>query len=388
MNRNILVFIYLLLFEQAILLSTVRENLYLPMKKNHKYGEDICYYRDEIDEKHDYTIYYVKSCEKGKYCETEIDDQPFGFCRDILTNATDFPTYEGECSSNGECLTGLDCDNGKCKKTTCSNTRFPFYKDLDTVECEYDGTKTNTEGKYCKLYEAKFMPSDPKYYYPDTTIGKYPGLPKECGIIHYKSITDIDQHPVTTSSGTTYKSFTRWIKENEEWCTIGEAEDGDFVHGWRFCKSGFTLLFYPNGDLVNPSNNEAGYVENTIEMCVTPIQIDKNNPEVGTIVTYKIKDGNEQKYNYYKYYPRFVYEDPDDPSNNIENDLDEEIVIKSQLYTQFVEEFKNANVEDKINCYRIPQGTVGNCGNIKLLKLYYFYTHIKEYLFSKSFLSL
>ena len=384
MNRNILVFVYVLLFEQTILLSTVRERFYLPMKKSHKYGDDICYYRNEIDEKHDYAIYYVKPCEKGKYCESEISDQPLGFCRDILTKAIDFPTYEGECNSNGECQSGLNCDGGKCKKS-CSSSRFAFYEDLNSIECEPDNTKTNTEGKYCKSYEAKFNNVDPKYYYQgEVTIGKYPGLPKECGIIRYKSITDVDQAGVTTSSGTTYKPFTRWIKESEEWCTIGEAEDGDFVTDSRFCKSGFTLLFYPNGDLIDPSNSVAGYNEQLIKMCVTPIQIDKSNPVVGTIVIYKIKEGNEQKYNYFKYYNQYIPVDENDLTQGYRRvDLDETIVIKSQLYTQFVEEFKNASDEDKINCYRIPEGIEGNCENIKLLKLYYFYNHIKEYLFYK-----
>ena len=349
------------------------------MKKDHKYGDDICYYRNEIDEKHDYSVYYVKPCEKGKYCDTQISDQPFGFCRDILTNPIDFPTYESECNSNGECQAGLNCDNGKCKKS-CDNPKFSFYEDLDKIECEIQNTKTNTDGKYCYLYEAKFMTNDPKYYtYSETTIGKYPGLPKECGIIHFTSITDIDQTPIDGN----FRSFTRWIEENQQWCTIGEAEDGEFVADWRFCKSGFTLLFYPNKDLVDPSNSHANYNEDTYQMCVTPIKIDKNNPVVGTIVTYTINGGNEQKYNYDKYYNENF--DPTQPISNSNpyNDLEETTVIKSQLYTEFIEEFKNASDEDKINCYRIPQGKVGNCENIKLLKLYYFYKNIKEYLFYK-----
>lgn len=394
MNGNILAFILIFLFEQTILLSINREKLYLPMKKNHKYGDDICYYRDEIDEKHDYTIYYVKPCEKGKFCEGEIDDQPFGFCRDILTNAIDFPIYEGDCSSNGECLASLDCDNGKCKKS-CPNTYFAFYTNYNSVTCKPDTTKTNSDGKYCSLYETKFKDTDPKYYYSRVeTIGKYPGLPKECGIVRYKSITDIDQYnPVTTGTATTYKSYTRWVEESKEWCTIGEAEDGDFVTDRRFCKSGFTLLFYPKGDLIDPSNTDAHYNASPKKMCVTPIQIDTNNPVVGTIVTYKIKDGNEQKYNYNKYYDRSYVQDSDPPVTYDPSvpditympvdDLREDDVIKSQLYTEFIEEFKNASEEDKINCYRIPQNNVGNCGNIKLLKLYYFMGHIKEYLFYK-----
>ena len=374
MYRNFLVFICLLLFEQTILLSTNREILYLPMKKDHKYGDDICYYRDEIDEKHDYAVYYVKPCEKGKYCETEVSEQPFGFCRDILTNATDFPTYEGDCNSNGECLDGLNCDNGKCKKVCDSpdenHPDFPFYDNISSIECLSYGTKTTDDGKHCILREHHFQTSDPKYYYFEEFKGKYPGLPKECGIVRYKEITEIDRNnPVITATGTTYNSYTKWVLDSKEWCTIGEAEDGDFVEHSKFCKSGFTLLFYPKGDLVDPSNTRAYYTETTKEMCVTPIQIDKSNPEVGAIVTYKIKDGNEQKYSYYKYYHN--------------NNIAEDSVIKSHLYTEFIEEFNNSSDEDKKNCYRIPQGNVGNCQNIKLLKLYYFSGHIKEYLFYK-----
>ena len=116
MNRNILFFIALLLIEQelAIVTGITREAIYLPMKKDHKYGDDICYYR-EIDEKLDYAIYYVKPCEKGKYCENGITGHPFGFCRDIPTNITDFPSYGEACNTKGECQNGLICDS-TCKK--------------------------------------------------------------------------------------------------------------------------------------------------------------------------------------------------------------------------------------------------------------------------------
>ena len=369
MNKFFFVFISLHLFEQIILISSGREVFYLPMKKNHKYGDDICYYREEIDEKRDYTIYYVKPCGKGQYCENEVGQQPFGFCRDILTNATDFPTYEEDCNLNSECLNELTCDNGKCKKICdvldVNHPPFSFRNDLDSIECLPYGTKTNDDGKHCKMYEEKFKTEDPKYYdYSEVTFGKYPGIPKECGIIRFKKITDVERYLTDTS----YKTFDRWIEESEDWCTIGEVEDGDFVTDWYFCKSGFTLQFYPNKDLVDPSHDD--YHENKREMCVTPIQIDKNHPEVGTVVTYKIGDGKEQKYNFYKNY--------DDDDN-----LEDEVVIKSQLFREFSEEFKNASDEDKKNCYRIPQEIVGNCQNIKLLKLYYFYTHIKDYLFYK-----
>ena len=384
MNRNILFFICLSIFEQIITAGPDRSKkvFYLPMKKDHKYGDDICYYRQEIDEKHDYTIYYVKPCEKGKYCEFEVENQPFGFCRDIPTKAIDFPTYEGDCNSNGECLDDLVCD-GKCKKVCPAIGLLPFRTTLDNFSCLPTTAKTTDDGKHCFMYEPQFNSADPKVYDSEgtlITVGKYPGLPKECGIIRYRTITDVDPAHSTTSGGNTiYETYTRWIEESREWCTVGEAEDGDFVTNWRFCKSGFTLLFYPKGDLVDPSNERAGYEQDPFQMCVTPIQIDKSNPEAGVIVTYKIKDQEEQKYNYYKYY------DDDD-------ELDEEAVIKSKLYSEFSEEFKNASDEDKKSCYKIPQALegdsdedyVGNCQNIKILKLFYFYTHINEYLFYKN----
>jgi hypothetical protein len=383
MNRNILGFIFLLLFEQTIqAIDANAQVFYLPMKKDHKFGDDICYYREEIDEKRNYVIYYVKPCEKGKYCESEVSRQPFGFCRDILTNATDFPNYDENCNSNGECPSGLKCD-GKCK-LECTTNQFSFRDGLNSFNCLPTNTKTTDDGIHCFLYEPQYQSSDPKSYDETLTvnngktIGKYPGLPKECGIIRYSSITDI--FPNREPGETAYKTYTRWIEKSRDWCSIGEAEDGDFVDDWRFCKSGFTLKFYPKGDLVDPSIRDSignVYTQDKVDMCVTPIRIDKSNPEVnGPIVTYKIKDGDEQKYNYNKYYSGTP-------------NLDEEAVIKSQLYTEFIEEFKNASEEDKKNCYKIPQANPtdlnagGNCQNIKLLKLFYFYSHIKEYLFYK-----
>ena len=370
MNRNILLFISLCLFEQIILIIPNRQFFFLPMKKNNKYGDDICYYRQEIDDKHDFAVYYVKPCEKGKYCE-DVGDNEFGFCKDILTTPIDFPTYEGNCNSNGECLSDLDCDNGKCIYKCPNNNEYPFRYDFNHFDCVPSSFKKTDDGKHYKIYKPTFETSNSKSFNGyEETYGKYPGPPKEKGIIRYTSITDY--YPITTADN--YESYTRWIKESEDWCTIGEGEDGVFVTNKKFCKSGFTLKFYPKGDLIDPNIPRYNYnSENLQEMCVTPIQIDKNNPEVGgIIVTYKINDGNELKYNYKKYYH--------------DDNLNENVVIKSQIYTQFIEEFNNSSDEDKKSCYKISldsQVDMGNCQNIKLLKLYYFYFNINDYLFYK-----
>ena len=340
------------------------------MKKNHKYGEDICYYR-EIDEKFDYAVYYVKPCEKGQYCENQIsNNQPFGFCRDILTKPTNFASYGEACSSNGECQEGLFCDS-TCKKD-CSTGQVLYRFNYNNYRCMPDTYKKLDE-KICEWYDPNLNTEDPKYFidYKDDVIkGKYPGLPKECGIIRYTTITDYDPYSCPTGPSSC-KSFTRYIKQSKEWCSIGEAKDGDFVTGddaWRFCKSGFTLKFFPNGGLDDPSKDSQLYPKEYVQMCVTPIEIDQDNPLVdGCVITYKIGENTEQKYNAEKY----------------EQDCDGESVIKSKIYTEFIEEFNNASEEDKINCYLIPQGSEGDCQNIKLLKLYYFYNHIEDYLFYK-----
>ena len=386
MNRIILLFIGLFLIESKLsdVASQYREVIYLPMKKDHKYGDDICYYR-EIDEKLDYAIYYVKPCEKGKYCENEIRGHPYGFCRDIPTNVTDFPSYGDACSTNGECQNDLICDS-TCKKECTEKKKdnrldILFQHDLNDFDCEEYDYKTLNE-KYCVWRDYSFQENYPQRYqgiYKETK-GKFPGLPKECGIINYKDYTDYDTISIPNSNPVAYKSFKRYLEESREWCSIGEVEDGVFVTDKRFCKSGFTLNFYINGELSEPivkyddSGRDIYHSTQKSKMCVTPIQIDYNNSLVGCVITYKIKDGSEQKYNADKF---------DITCSNTDTNYNKESVIKSQIYTEFIEEFNKASDEDKKNCYKIPQGEEGNCENIKLLKLYYFYKNINEYLFYK-----
>ena len=379
MNRNILVFICLFLIKQELAfppssptaVQLDRHEIYLPMKKDHKYGDDICYYR-EINEKLDYAVYYVKPCEQGKYCEDEISsDQPFGFCRDIETNVTNFPSYGDDCSSDGECPDNLICNN-QCKWITSCDTTVQ--KTYNSFFCKPNVYKT-FDAKFCEWYDFIFYETGAKNYRrSDTYYGTFPGYPKECGIIRYTTITDYETDSIPASSPISYRSYTRYVEQGKEWCSIGEAKDGDFVTNSYFCKSGFTLLFYPKGDLVDPSNNY--YSEGLSEMCVTPTEIDVGNPLLaGCIITYKGADGSEHKYNVNRYYGALA-----------STKCDKDLVIKSKIYQEFAEEFNsNASEDDKKNCFKIPRGpnNEGNCQNIKLLKLYYFYNNIKDYLFYK-----
>lgn len=363
MNINFLVFLCLILFEQELSLintSNNKEVIYLPMTKDHKYGDDICYYR-ELDEKKDYYVYYVKPCEKGQYCE-DVDSsnylQPFGFCKDIPTNATDLTYYGDPCNKNWECGSGLECIGQKCLKQ-CPNSYTSYLHNLNDFGCE--GPNYHNIGSN-ECYKAEYhlvSATNPKRYGRNwSSSGVYPGLPNECGIYRYGAFgeTKLD------STSSNYIDYQKYYLVSKEWCKIGGAKDGEFVDNSRFCKSGYTLKFYPNGDLDDPAGI---FTPSDLKpMCVTPIAIDKNNPFYsGCVVTYKIGEGSEQKYRL--------------------NSCDENLVLESQLYSEFIEEFNNANEDDQKACYRLPQDIEGNCQNINLLKLYYFYKNSNDYLFYK-----
>lgn len=364
-----LILFFLLLIEQKLSqpTSTSTNYIYLPMKKDYKYGDDICYYR-EHDEKLNSYIYYVKPCEQGKYCaDTSITGQPFGFCRDILTNATDFPSYENECSTNQECISGLVCEQTcklKCTGSLDGINDSPFYHNFDDIDCEDYKYKT-IESKYCYLQEFERNADQTFKRFKDYK-GKFPGFPKECGKINYNKFTDYLTYSPRPGATPPFEPYEHYYLETKEWISIGDVSDGDFVTDKKFCKSGFTLEFYPNGDTIVPEHNTIPIGK----MCVTPTEIDKHNlllqNPLECVVTYKGKDGIEHKYR------------SSDP-----NICDEEIVIQSKLYTEFIEEFKNASEEDQKNCYLININTEGNCQNINLIKLFYFYTHVSEYLFYK-----
>ncbi len=375
MNINILVLICLILIEEELAISTSnnRDIFFLPMKKDHKYGDDICYYR-EIDKKLDYAVYYVKPCKKGKYCENNVNNQPFGFCKDIPTTKIDFPNYGDTCTTNAECQNGLICDNTckrECPSSSTNNPQTPFQHDYDTFDCHGNNYEI-IEDKYCSKTDNKFSNTYPQRYQSRTIYyGKFPGLPKECGIIHFEGFTDYESNAIPNSNPIAYNSFTRYLEVSREWCSIGEAKDGDFVDDWRFCKSGFVLPFYPNKDIEYPRHDLQTLSPKN--MCVTPTAIDLNNPLFQCVITYKLEDGSEHKYKVSN----------SAPTSSATGSCNQNIVIRSQLYTEFIDVFNSASEEDKKNCYLIPQGETGNCENIKLLKLYYFYNNINEYLFYK-----
>lgn len=329
--------------------------LYLPMKKDHKYGDDICYYR-EYDEKLLYYIFYVRPCEKGKYCQPEIaEGQPFGYCVDIQSKTTTINNLDESCESDYECNENLFCENSKCRMSSCPNTIYQH--DLDVFQC-HDNNYKQLESNQCEFNE--YVKDSNNYY--DGTLdrtfkGKYPGLPNECGKFNYKPYDS----QYTSSSGT--EKDPLYLIESKEWCTIGSVPDNEFVDNAKYCNSGFTLQFYPNKQLKDPSK---GNINSKDKMCVTPIEIDFKNPYVndGCIITYKIGDQSPKKYK---------------ASGSL---CSKDIIIKSERHREFADAFNNASIEDKQNCYDIDTYPY-RCTNVNLIKLWYFKKYPEDYLFYK-----
>ena len=82
---------------------------------------------------------------------------------------------------------------------------------------------------------------------------------------------------------------------------------------------------------------------------------------VGCLITYKGPDGNEHKYNVDKYYDS-------QPLSVVSEICNKDILIKTQLFSEFINEFNNANDEDKKNCYKILDDKEGNCQNLALIR--------------------
>ena len=314
----------------------------------------------DLDEKLNYYIFYVKPCEKGKYCQPEIDNgQPFGYCVDIQTNTTTISNLDGTCESDYECQIGLTCENSKCSVSSCINTNQVAYQHiLNSFTCHNTNYK-QIESKYCEFTE---FTKDTNGYYtgpPDQTYyGKHPGFSNVCGKKNYVSLNVA----YTTATGT--ETDPQYEIESKEWCTIGSVPDNEFVDNAEYCNSGFTLPFYPNKQLKDPSKRGLNSEDN---MCVTPIEIDIKNPYVsgGCIITYKIGDQSPKKYR-----------------ASGTTLCSQDIIIKSERHREFADAFNSASDEDKQNCYAIDTYKY-RCKNVNLIKLWYFKKHPEDYLFYK-----
>lgn len=351
------------------ILSTLN-SAYLPFKKNKHFPDGTCSYIFEEN------IYYVRDCEKGKYCNDRGAD--FSICENIpevtLLNADSSES----CQSNYECENGFACVNSKCIYPDCATGQQKIITKIG-YKCLLS-TDSNV------FYSKDFKWNDGTSSIVGTTkLDEYGG--------HFQVGGKI------TSFNVTKDGTNGFIYEPQEivYSDIGSVEDGDFVFDEKACKSGFALYFYGNGELKNPHDNY-NYM---YKRCVTLEEIESFNPGECKI-KYSLND-KTYSYNPYQYdnnpvtltnsqsshshYPPLTSIPysyfGSIPSSYLSNLCDPDLKIKTKIFQKYIGTLtddikKCAKKEEKFdisnNGYYLE-----TCQNDQLRKWSYLYKHPEYY---------
>ena len=355
MNKFIFIFI--------CLISTLLCSTYLPFKKDKDFDiEGLCLYGKN-------SIYYVKPCEEGKYCEYKENN--LGICS-AIPNKTTLQSEGETCENDFECEDGLYCKSSKCSidsSSDCGNNQSPY------LTYNYY-TKKNTWA--CK--ETKYLDY---CYYRDLTLqsgdftesSSSPSLEysynplKVCGKMEIKkrTVTNVGDIYAIQSIQSTY---------------IGTLKDGEWVYDERACESGYALYFYGDGTLVDPAPNYSGDDRHSMfKKCVTPKSIYKTS-STNCVITYD----DDKKYNVYQrslrnrrtitingnYNPSFEYD-----SISSSTLCDDNLLKKLEMFKKYTAVFTEEKQKEceKNKYYDEPE----TCRDNELRKLYFYYENPEFY---------
>ena len=318
----------------------------------------LCYYDTSSNK-------YVKSCEKGQYCQKFKSD--IGICQNITE---DLISKLGEdCDSKFQCDKDLICDSNKCTFNKVNN------KPYKVVDSENNGIYYY----YCPSEEIPIVESSSTFENPFSNLnyicqipinnqkGKcfnsesesiiFPEYSKVCGKI------ELDK-PSTENQ----KQYTR---KNVNTSDIGEIDEYEIVEDERACKSGYALYFYGNKELNKPED-ETSY-SNMFKRCVNFIESKKLGD--GCRIKYSLGDEKEYIYN----------------SNMLDSDglkgdklftECEFLETKLQFFKDYLKEMTDEKKEEckKYKFYNEPF----TCGKDEIRKIWYFYNHPEEYILYKN----
>jgi hypothetical protein len=308
---------YFLVFSlfSCFLLSTYYDYIYKPMKdRDRNFGNDVCFYKNTSTYSYDA---YVKPCEEGKKCtlvSTGSSAYIIKTCQDSYEEEYD---NEGEtCQTKDDILQGIDCTSGytcnsgpKCSDTDkCPKNQF---RDKD------DNCQSNDPG-YCEEYE--FDSSGVRKIKSFYTRYDAKGCIK----------IDLKQ---TNNANYKYQIEKVWTNY------YASLDDGTFVQdspeSLFYCKSGYALYFYGNGELKNPNadnpSDEPMYLR-----CVTILGRDAHG-----ILKYKIGDGEE------KYYKPSRYSHTAYQSLNTN---DPHLMLKLKFFKNFRERLNGLSCKETNDC--------------------------------------
>lgn len=335
--------IYIIYFVCLFSISLSEKDMYIPMDKESKYGEDVCKYRDEDG------YFHVRACEKGKYCESLSPSGTTSYldiCLDIPEIKTLSNLKEKKCSTTFECEAGLKCDGSSCRicSTIASNFEYGSYGDY---HCEAS-TKEGSGYCYSKTYNADNSFNE-KYASPDNY--------KKCGKL------TIGEVPGPSNSGLYEKKLI-------EYDYIGTVKDGEYVDDMELCESGFGLYFYYGGKFDDP---KPGYGNEMYLRCVTPLAIHKINT-LSCSINYKINDDEPLNYN---------VERLNDGSHTNEYDEMKKYCRKPyiKIMSEKFREYSKAITEDeRKTCGDLELLNAYTCENNQLIKSWFAYKNPEEYL--------
>ena len=363
MNKYIFLFIYLFSF------SFCYETL--PMKKNYKYGDDICQYYDKDSEN-----YYVKACGEGKYCaknpaDYDIVRSTFYTCLDV-PKSLGIKTLGESCNSDFECEEGLECKN-VCTKDCGPTNKKPYRIGPNDFSCVDNANRASGSCYNVVSQWVGGVSGSTQYTYQYESVKKG----QTCGHITKFNSTNNGIHSIQTMTP----------------AEVGTLEDGEYVTDAKLCKSGFALYFYADQKLIDDSNDYM-YL-----MCVTPTNVFKHREvspgssgSPGFIISYTINGGEEYLYNSDqlsgKYtlkirraqdnYNPITYSTSDDISTSMS--YDPHLLVRAQRFKEYIGNLTDASEREKCGDLENDQENILNCNNKDVLKAWYFYKHPNEYL--------
>ena len=344
MFKNIILIVCL------IIISKSDNDYYLPMEKASKYGDDVCRYYDDGH-------YYVKPCEKGKYCVGGLSgsgssqgESYLEICYDLPNTSLLSNLNEGKCKTSLECEGSLECNGNTCTK--CGSSSQVQTGEYPNYRCRSDTLKGNG---FCESVTLDASNQKQfKYSYPESY--------KKCGkltIKEYPNLTGL------TFTGNYYASLN-------EYTYIGTVPDGEYVKdNMELCESGFALAFYYGGLYDSPgSSADSGDLNEPYLRCVTPISI--NYAHTGHCsITYKINDEEPLNYNVDKTSSWTL-------GSEMQRLCDEEYIkIKSDNFREYS---KSISEEERKTCGDLEDTNRFTCQNNNLIKSWYFYKNPEKYI--------
>ena len=357
-------------------LSEEYDSKMVPMKKESKYGEDVCSYTDDKQK-------YVKICGKGKFCDTSSiietldysrgkydEESTLEICQE-LPNITVLSNYKESCVNDFECENNYKCIGNTCTYE-CGNENLFYYKSYDgTFGCK-PNTDKGTDGVCYEETRKKGL------YTAETQKYSPPVANKICGKLTF--IDDLNDD----KKGIYYVGKSEYVYE-------GEVEDGEYVTDEKLCKSGFALFFFKGGN--DPKEDGASGYNKMFLRCVTPISITSNIMEstpaspgdpvtvdiIDCSINYKInEDGEILRYNI----KQLVASNIDNIyTSNIVEDYcksDDKLYIKLK-HEKYREFYANIAEEERETCGDLDYANQYSCENNELIRSWYFYKHPKDF---------